>query len=614
LKGPGACCFVARRFLVFLLVAIPFAGCAAPAAAPVSTISKIPALEGAKFDTTGPYSQVLEKGPFTLLPLEKVSLASFDGTKIAAALWRPDTAEKVPVILMISPYFSTGLYQADSRSKQVFLESLGSHGYAYAKVAVRGTSYSGGCMQSMGSVEQRDMDSIVTYFGEQPWSSGSVAVIGKSYVGTTPWAAAEFGNPHLKTIVPVSGVTDWWQLGFRNGTREPRTPIHMQLYWGQYGVADQVLTAADGNEDIAGVRENVCEEAVWTNVAGPYSVATGDPGPARIGEYWSSRNLQPKVRQNYKGSIFLVHGLRDWNVNIDMAVPFVDDLQRGGTEVKWLLGQWQHDWPDDSVAGKNERWDFTEQLLRWFDVHLKGLAHDTGARVDVEDSRGLWRTEATTWPPPDANWTRWNLGKDTLSRAGTTTGSAIATNPAATVEGRACAAATGAPLPDAVPDTEWRFSMGRLDQEFRYAGAARLHVTVVPTEPRGGILYAELLDVAADRTVSRLAHGGMNLRYYAGGSSPQTITPGQRIVAMMELYPADVVVPAGHELLLRMIPDGNLQPCAVAKEGADIQRPFIPGPSVGPLTLYWGGDASTLELPVIQRQVGDGHYPGQPST
>ena len=42
--------------------------------------------------------------------------------------------------------------------------------------------------------------------GSQDWSNGNVAMIEKSYDGSTPWQAAMFGNEHLKTIVPISGL------------------------------------------------------------------------------------------------------------------------------------------------------------------------------------------------------------------------------------------------------------------------------------------------------------------------------------------------------------------------------------------------------------------------
>ena len=66
-------------------------------------------------------------------------------------------------------------------------------------------------MDLMGTAEQLGNDAAVRWLGEQSWSNGAVALIGKSYDGSTPWQAAMFGSEHdyLKTIVPISAWPHW---------------------------------------------------------------------------------------------------------------------------------------------------------------------------------------------------------------------------------------------------------------------------------------------------------------------------------------------------------------------------------------------------------------------
>ena len=45
-------------------------------------------------------------------------------------------------------------------------------------------------MDLMGTAEQLGNDAAVRWLGEQSWSNGAVALIGKSYDGSTPWQAA----------------------------------------------------------------------------------------------------------------------------------------------------------------------------------------------------------------------------------------------------------------------------------------------------------------------------------------------------------------------------------------------------------------------------------------
>jgi putative CocE/NonD family hydrolase len=561
-------------------------------------------LLNAEFNTDGPTSFVLNPGPHEVLPVDDVRFPTFDGTELASAVWRPDTDEKVPVILMISPYFGTGLYSPLA----FYLENFVPHGYAFAKVAIRGTSFSDGCMESMGESEQRDIDEVVSFFGQQPWSNGNVTIIGVSYVGTTPWAAATFGNPHLKAIVPISGVTSWFELGFRNGTAEPRTPIHMPLYWAQYGTANEV-TEALTESDVQDLLDNACTAPAEGLVASQYAIATGEMGP--FADYWMARDLRQRVLDNYEGAVFVVHGIRDWNVNADMAFPFATQLAAKGNEVKILLGQWQHSSPDVVGRIQHVRYDYAEILLRYWDRHLKGLDRYSGPPADVEDNLGLWRAEEA-WPPHDVDWTRLELGTGVLSPDPTPTGGVRLVNPAGVLDGPDCSG-QGIDLDQDVT-AAW-FSLGARDTELRFAGQPQLHVTAVPSDVRGGELQAELYHFADGELVSRVAHAVMDLKFYAGGHEAQSLTPGQAVVARMEFYPTDVAIPAGDELRLRIVPDANIDPCTQAfRSGTEdsIQGAYLPGQSPAPVEIRWGAGSSVLKLPVIVRDVGEGKYPGQP--
>src|SRR5439155_596089 len=74
-----------------------------------------------------------------------------------------------------------------------------------------------GCVDQGGVQEQKDEAATVEAFGTKEWSNGRVAMIGKSYGGTTPWEAALQQPPHLATIVPISGITRWYDYLWTNG-------------------------------------------------------------------------------------------------------------------------------------------------------------------------------------------------------------------------------------------------------------------------------------------------------------------------------------------------------------------------------------------------------------
>ena len=89
-------------------------------------------------------------------------------------------------------------------------------------------------MDLMGNAEQFGKRCSGSMVREQEWSNGAVALIGKSYDGSTPWQAAMFGSEHdySKTIVPISGLIGVKELMWENGSAEARAPI---MHNGVYG-------------------------------------------------------------------------------------------------------------------------------------------------------------------------------------------------------------------------------------------------------------------------------------------------------------------------------------------------------------------------------------------
>jgi len=49
----------------------------------------------------------------------------------------------------------------------------------------------------------------------------------------------------------------------------------------------------------------------------------------------------------------------------------------------------------------------------------------------------------------------------------------------------------------------------------------------------------------------------MDVRYHAGGSNPQTVTPGQEVIMMMEFQAIDALIPAGDGIRLIMTDTGE---------------------------------------------------------
>ena len=393
--------------------------------------------------TDQPYSFVMEFGPYTLketdnewnsshhfvefdLPLSEGGAAP--NGKVSLGLWLPDVEEgtKVPVIAEFGPYFDEASVQTGPVEQpgtwlgSMIIDQILPHGYAFAQVSVMGTGRSNHCMDLMGNAEQLGVDAAVTWLGTQDWSNGRVAMIGKSYDGSTPWQAATFGNEHLATIVPISGLIGVMELMWKNGSSEARAPIMHNGVYGSYGI--------DGDSEDIG---NMCPDYIIGPGTG---VAAWMWGGEAAGTYWKERYFLDRVLANYEGSVYLIQGMHDWNVDPHMAVPVINQLKDVGIEAKGLFGQWDHDYPDRpdyhfdrSGEGRGRegypqmtRFDWMQDLLEWFDYYLLDKGEKPGLWVEIQTNQGQWRLE-DRYPPEGMATLGLDLGGALMNVAGTTT-------------------------------------------------------------------------------------------------------------------------------------------------------------------------------------------------
>ena len=126
-----------------------------------------------------------------------VKIPMRDGVRLNATVYKPKTAEPVPVILTLTPYIG------DSYHPRAFY--FAQHGYAFVLVDCRGRGNSEGEFQPFMN-EGPDGHDLVEWFATQPWCNGSVTMWGGSYGGFDQWVTLKEFPPHLKTIVPVAAA------------------------------------------------------------------------------------------------------------------------------------------------------------------------------------------------------------------------------------------------------------------------------------------------------------------------------------------------------------------------------------------------------------------------
>ncbi|MBW3582626.1 MAG: CocE/NonD family hydrolase [Euryarchaeota archaeon] len=569
--------------MAFVLVAPVLAGCLSDDASttdltdPTERIYEdlAKAYEEALWDTTHSWSVPITPPLYDRLPSVIHQITSFDGTPIELGIFRPDipgcptdlgAAEfpeecKTPVIMDSGPYYTPSSIGTESTRPPTAIWMV-PHGYTVVYMAVRGTGGSGGCMEFMSLNEQKDVDATVTWLGEAPWSTGAVGMIGRSYDGTTPFMAAAFGNPYLKTIVPISGVSDVPDLMFSNGTSEFRGPImHNVVYWTTFGIGMEPTETADSQ---------VCEEVAKGTATGAYTSATGDWSVAGQDDYWEVRKWREPILENYDGSLYIIHGMQDWNVNPRMVVPWINELQDSGLKVKALLGQWGHAYPDRTDEHENTRWDWAETLVRWFDAELKGIDVDTGPTIEVEDHRHDWWV-MDSYPARDLVWRKLALNADgTMTNESEASGNRLLANPA------------GQQNLQRITLTSEEFS-----EPVRVSGLVRMDLKVTPSTATGGNVYFQLYDIYPDGRAHWMGQGWMNVLYHEGGNEKQTLTPGQAVIAKMESEPLEAFLPAGHKIRL-----------VIDQEFTGSRSDGNPKPETGPMVVHLDGD-SVLKLPIV---------------
>jgi predicted acyl esterase len=483
------------------------------------------------------------------------------------SIWMPEVPNgtKVPVIATVHPYYDfggEGIAGDDSNPNTVpdagvglwVLEEFVPHGYALAQISTFGTGKSTHCQDVKGLGEQIGIQSAVHWLGEQEWSNGNVGLMGKSYAGTTNWEAAQNPSEHLKTIVPISGSIGVQQMFYRNGSSEARAMLYDVLYEG--------ATTDASSDDM-----RLCSD----DAIGPISPFTTWLGAGFGGDewndYWDERYHLQDVIDNYNGSVYIVWGLQDWNVDPYHAFPTHQLLKDAGINVRTISGQWGHNYPDQPTVHEGlesgygaeafpnvTRMDWAVELFPWFEYYLKGIGDEPESYVQVQRNDGKWHIE-NTWPAEDTKDVQYAITDWEGGMSGT-------------VNSQQSMTITSQPMTN----------------EMHISGLPTLHIDARTNMCNGGQLFVTMYDGTSGL---RLGHATMDVRYRDGGYEAQPTSPMTSYRMLMEFNPMDVIVPKGHTIQL-----------VVTETGED----YLPSPcaSLG-MTIFAG--YQVLNLPTLDRPI-----------
>jgi X-Pro dipeptidyl-peptidase len=493
-------------------------------------------------------------------------IAAPDGKMLDAWVLRPNIAEPVPVVLEITPYYGGGDPMDPTNvlagNFQEVAEQFVPRGYAVTISSVRGTGTSEGCFSIGGPDEAKDHAAVVQYYAGQPWSNGSVAMMGVSYPGTTPQDAWVEAPPGLKTIVPIEGISDLYKYNFVNGVHiDPQGYAFNTYYWALVGLGPVGLNGGDQLRDPVNVPGavigEVCPEQVWVQEGQLSSAVDGNKDG-----YWQLRDFLAELRQSSsrsRASVFYVHGFQDWNVKPHNIEDWLPGVTATGVPYHVWLGQWGHSYPD--------RPDWWTTITAWFDQFLKG--RDTGIldapRVQVKDDDRRWRHEKE-WPPRQVK-------KLTLHpRPDGTLGETALAGSASYQD------TNGVELPAALlgPDRVV-FVSEPLERDLHLSGMPRFEGDVTASGDRASLILTLAERTAAgDRAIN---YAAISLNHVRDLASGDLSVAGRTQRVGVNFFPQEDVIHAGSRIVL--IAAGN-----VVTGGQ-------PGPSLRPLS---SGSEITLAL------------------
>ena len=521
-----------------------------------------------------------------------------DGCRLAARIWLPEDAEDdpVPAVLEYIPYRkSDGTAVRDS----VRHPWLAGHGYAAVRVDMRGSGDSNGVLHNEYlPQEQDDALEVLAWLAAQPWCTGALGIIGKSWGGFNGLQIAARRPPELKAVVSVYSTDDRYA-----------DDVH---YTGGCVLGSDTLS--------------------WASTMLAMNALPSDPDV--VGEQWRDLWLQRLESTPPFVEEWLSHQHRDgyWkhgSVCEDFSAITAPVLAVGGwadaytnavfrllaglsCPRKGLVGPWGHAYPEEAFPGPSI--GFHQECLRWWDHWLKG--RDTGVmdepmlRVWMQDwveprpfyveRPGRWVAEPS-WPSPSVEPRRFALGAGGI---GDQPGEEVALRHLGV---QTCGLESGAWCPygkasdpTELPPDQRRddglsltFTSAPLDEQLDVLGFPE--VTLALAADRASALVAiRLCDVAPDGSSLLVSRAVLNLTHRESHEHPAPIEPGRRYSVTVRLNAAGHVFQTGHRVRVAVSP--TYWPDA------------WPSPEPVTLTVFAGPD-SRLELPVRGPRPEDGRLP-----
>lgn len=491
-----------------------------------------------------------------------VSVPMRDGTLLSANVVRPNTADRVPVVLIRTPYGrNTERYAAMGKW-------WAERGYAFVVQDVRGRGDSDGNFQPFVH-EADDGFDTQSWAGGRPWSTGKVGTAGGSYLGWTQLYPASLNNPHLAAMIPAVTAPD----PHRNFPLQFGVPMVAAAHWA--ALVDGRQRQTFENVDLAAAYHHLpladFDRAIGRNLP---LWREWLEHPSYDG-YWRARGYQSALL-NARAPAMHVSGWYD-DVLVGTLENFTALSRRNSSSgfQKLVIGPWGHkvnagrklgeiDFGPDAVI------DYENLQKRWFDRWLKGIDNgierEPPVRLFVMGSN-VWRDE-WEWPIARTVYTKYFLRSG--GRANGSAGDGLLSlkppagdppdrfryDPANPVPLITAPDATQVGGPDDYAEVQKRgdllvYTTPVLTAPVEVCGPVKVRL-FASTSARDTDWTAQLQLVRTDGYVQRLNDGIVRARYHHSLERPEFVKPGAVVPYDIDLWATCIAVKRGERLRVQI--------------------------------------------------------------
>ncbi|MGY5811138.1 CocE/NonD family hydrolase [Rhizobium sp. LEGMi198b] len=478
-----------------------------------------------------------------------------DGTRLAARIWMPDGAESdpVPTVFEFLPYRKRdGTSPRDESTYPMFAAA----GIAGVRVDIRGSGESDGVIDGeYTELELANACELIAWIAAQPWSNGSVGMMGISWGGFNSLQVAARRPPALKAVISIASTVDRYNddIHYKNGCH-----LSAQLSWA-------------------------------TTMLGYQSRS---PDPEIVGDRWRDMWLQRLENEPFFMEGWLQHQRRDdfWRHGsicenfADVEIPalviagWADGYRNTplmaveglGDRAKALIGPWVHKYPH--FAWPKPRADFHGEAIAWWNRWLRG---DKNGVEGVPQVRAYILDAVRPAPRRDFDPGFWIAKQDWqkpemqcfyVEQFGTLMeGMPIPHAPEHAVYLRSPldTGTTSGEYFTLKPDAEMA-----IDQRLDDAGSLTFQTTPLAVDhdylgrpvvtlslrcdAETANLCARLIDLHPDGTATRVSFGVLNLAHREGNAEPQPLKKGERTTIRLTLDACGYRFRKGHRIALSL--------------------------------------------------------------